>query len=457
MTVDTTVLTGLPRTAPRVGPLKLLRRMLDLRYNRLDLLVSVSRVHGELAVFTVGPACIAVVASPELAAQVLVEHAEAFEKPAIVRSILGAGLGNGFLVSDNDTNRRMRKLVAPEFRHERLYDYASVVSSCTEQFQQLWAEGQIIDVAEQMRHLTLWIVGKLLFSTDVLEDAPELGHALTLGLRYVNSKLSAPLPIPLSWPTMGNLRFRSALRRLDVVVTRIIEERRLAGTAHRDVLSLLLRAARADDASWLTEAQVRDEVINLLLAGHETTASALAWTWHLLATNPVQYERVRHEVSMHLQGRTPTYADLAMLPYTLQVFKESLRLYPPAYVIGRQAVADVEVGGHRLPADTIVLISAYAMHRTPKYFPDPERFDPERFAGDAEAALPRFAFMPFGGGPRVCLGPHLALMEAHLILAALVQRVQFHLVAHQHVIPEPLISLRPKYGIKMTVRRSGLS
>lgn len=426
--------------------------MLDLRYHRLDLLTGVTRTHGELAVFCVGDTHIAIIGSPQLAAQALVDQASAFEKPHVIRTLLGPGLGNGFLLSDNDTNRKERKLVVPAFHHRHLPQYASVIAEYTDAQQRHWRDGQVIDIAEQMMQLTLTIVGKLLFSAEVMNDAAELRRAVTFGLRHVNAKLSALVPIPYSWPTIGNIRFRTALRRLDLVIARIIEERRKSTEPHIDLLELLIDESKSK-GSWMTDAQLRDEIVNLLLAGHETTASALTWTWYLLSKHPHVYERVRAETFAVLGHRAPKYADLAQLPYTLQVFKEAMRLYPPAYVIGRQATDDVVIGGRRLPKGTIVVISAYAMHRHPEHFPDPERFDPDRFAVGAEDALPKFAYMPFSGGPRMCLGPHLALTEAHVVLAILAQKVELRLMEPQRVIPEPLISLRPKYGLKMTVRR----
>jgi cytochrome P450 len=322
-----------------------------------------------------------------------------------------------------------------------------------EQMQGAWADGQTLNIASEMMRLTLQIVGKTLFDTDVLGKAEEVGDALTTAMHGFNAEVNALVHIPRTWPTPANRRNREAARRLDAIIYRIIAERRRSGEDRGDLLSMLLHAQDEDDGSFMTDTQVRDEAMTLFLAGHETTANALAWSWHLLAQHPDVYARVREEADGVLGGRTPTFADLPELAYTLQVFKETMRLYPPAHTIGRQATRPVELGGYELAAGSVVLISPYVMHRRPDYFPDPERFDPERFTPEAEERLPRFAYMPFGGGPRICIGNHFALMEGHLLLAALAQRVTFELVPRQRIEPEPLITLRPKRAISMVVRR----
>jgi cytochrome P450 len=300
-------------------------------------------------------------------------------------------------------------------------------------------------------------VGKTLFDADVLAEAGSLGAALTTVMRYSNARRGALVRLPAGWPTPRNRRFRAARARLDSTVYRIIAERRRSGEDRGDLLSVLLRSHSvpqdADDGGFMTDRQVRDEAMTLFLAGHETTANALSWTWYLLAQHPQVYARLRAEVDMVLAGRSPTLADLEALPYTLRVLKESMRLYPPAYIMLRYTIAPITVGGHRVPRGALLVLSPYTLHRRPDCFPDPERFDPERFAPEAEARLPRNAYLPFGAGPRSCIGNHFALMEAHLVLATLAQRVTFELVRGQRVDTEPLITLRPRNGIQMIVRR----
>jgi cytochrome P450 len=387
----------------------------------------------------------------ELAHAVLVEHAADFEKTPYMRIYGRPLVGNGLLTSENEFHKRQRKLVAPPFQHRRIAEYADVMVSYSEQMQKEWANGATINIAREMSRLTLWIVGKVLFDADVLREADELGKALTIGMRRFNSEMSALVHIPLTWPTPGNRRVQKAIARLNATIYHMIEERRRSGVERGDLLSMLLNARDEDDGSFMTDKQVRDEAMTLFLAGHETTAVALTWTWYLLTQHPNVYERIRDEVDRVLGGRSPTFADLPKLPYALQVLKESMRLYPPAFGFARQAVRPVTIGNYELPAGILVLISPYAMHRRPDYFPDPERFDPERFTPEAEQRLPRYAYIPFGGGPRICIGNHFALVEAHLVLATLAQRVLFELVPGQRIEPQPIVTLRPKNGIKMRV------
>jgi cytochrome P450 len=236
----------------------------------------------------------------------------------------------------------------------------------------------------------------------------------------------------------------------------MIDKRRASGEQKDDLLSILLRA-REEDGTSMSDDQVRAEALTLFGAGHETTAVALSWIWYMLATHPAVYQKVQQEVDSVLQGRSPTYTDLAKLPYSLQVLKETLRLYPPAYAMSRVALHDVEIDGYQVRKWQTVLMSPYAIHRRPDYFPHPEQFDPDRFTPENEKSLPRYAYMPFGAGPRICIGNYFAMMEGHLLLATLAQRVNFELVAGQQVIPAPKVTIRPKYGIKMVVRRRKLA
>jgi cytochrome P450 len=272
-------------------------------------------------------------------------------------------------------------------------------------------------------------------------------------MHYIIDRFSAVVQVPASWPTPRKRGFQRARARLDATIYALIEERRRSGDDRGDLLSMLLSAQDEDDGSFMTDLQVRDEVMSFFLAGHETTANALAWTWYLLAQHPDVYARLRDELQRVLAGRTPTFADLPDLPYTLQVLKESMRLYPPVWVLGRQATRAVALGDYDLPAGMVVTISPYTLHRRPDLFAHPDTFDPERFEPDAEKLLPRNAYIPFADGPRVCIGNHFAQMEGQLILATLAQRVTLALAPGQHIEPEPLIALRPKGGIRMLVQR----
>jgi cytochrome P450 len=440
-------------TIPQVRGLPVVGNLPEFRFRRLELYLRIARECGDMGTYRVGPRTIVLLNSAELAHQMLVEQAEAFEKPAILRVLAGPVLGNGLLTSANSFHRRQRRMVAPAFQHRRIAAYADIMADYAEHIQELWPAGATVDVSREMMRLTLWIVGKTLFDADVLGEAEELGHALDIALRNFNSQLSAFVPVPPTWPTPRNRRSARAIERLDETVYRIIRERRAKGDDRGDLLSMLLQTRYEDDGSLMTDQQVHDEAMTLFLAGHETTANALAWSWYLLAQHPSIYARMRAEVQEMLGNRTPEYADLQKLPYSLQVLKEAMRLFPPAPAIGREAARDVELGGHRIPAGTTVVISPYALHRRPDYFPHPERFDPDRWTPENEATLPRHAYLPFGGGPRICIGNHFALMEGHIVLATLAQRVRFELVGRQRIVPEPLITLRPRYGIRMNVKR----
>ena len=442
-----------PAGTPAVAGLPMLGNMLEFRYGRLPFLQRVARSSGDIGAFHVGPYPIYLVNSPDLADDLLVKQAESFEKTPTLRVFGRPVLGNGLLTSENNFHRRQRKLVAPALAHRRIAAYADTMALYGERIAQDWSDGAQIDVAHEMMRLTLHIVGKTLFDADVLGEADELGSALTTAIGFMNDEMGSIVHLPTTWPLPRNKRFHAAVARLDATIYRIIADRRTDGTDHGDLLSMLLASRDEDDGAAMDDQQVRDEAMTLFLAGHETTANALAWAWYLLSQHPAVAVRLREEADRVLAGRTPTYDDLAQLPYALQVFKEAMRLYPPAYMIGRQASRPVELGGYHFAPHAILMVSAYVMHRTPQYFADPERFDPERFTPEAERALPRHAYMPFGGGPRVCIGNHFALMEGQILLATLAQRVSFDLLLGQRIEMDPQVTLRPKNGIQMAVRR----
>ncbi len=319
----------IPATIPRLRGLPLIGNLPEFRADRLGLYLRVARECGDIGVYQVGPRRVVLVNTPELAHAVLVVYADDFEKPALLRRYTGPVLGNGLLTSENEFHKRQRKLVAPAFQHRRIAAYAEVMAGYADRLQRAWAEGATVDVAREMMRLTLWIVGKTLFDADVLSEAEELGAALTTAMRSFNEQLGSLLPLPLSWPTPRSRRTRQAIERLDATVYRMIRERRASARDHGDLLSMLLQTSYEDDGSFMSDRQVHDEAMTLFLAGHETTANALAWCWYLLAQHPAVYARLRAEVDRVLAGRLPIFADLAGMPYTLQVFKEAMRLYPP--------------------------------------------------------------------------------------------------------------------------------
>ncbi len=425
---------------------------------RVDFLLAVPRRHGPIARMSLWGGLVQsqLVTDPVLAHGVLVEHNDAFMKGLGLSYFMRPLLGNGLLSSEGDFHRKQRRMLAPSFMPKRLADYATTIAARAEAAQGALRDGAPVDLNAAMMRLTLEIVGATLFGAEVGAEAEEVHEALSDAMEQMSRVLRSVIPIPPTWPTPGNRRGMQAVARLDRVVYGLIEARRRDGVERNDFLSLLL-AARDEVGGQMTDRQVRDEAMNIFLAGHETTANALTWTFYLLAKHPAVRARLEAELDAHLGGRTPTLADLTKLPYTMMVFKEAMRLYPPAYVIARRALRDVEVAGRPIKKGHLVVINIIGMHHDPALFPDPERFDPERFDPEAEKALPKNAFLPFGAGPRVCIGNHFALMEGHLVLATLAQRVRFELPpSAPPVAMEPLVTLRPKGGMPMTAHHRAM-
>jgi len=387
----------------------------------------------------------------ELVHEVLVTQAGSFLK-GISYELLKPMVGRGLLTNEREHHRKQRQLMAPSFAARRVAGYADTMAALTEDAQRRWADGARIDVSEEMMRLTLAIVSKTLLDADTTADTERVADAVSVLVSDVNHRLTVPMP-PLHWPTPGNNRARAALQTLDEIIYSIIAERRRDGTDHGDLLSMLLAAREEGGGGGMDDKQLRDEAMTIFLAGHETTATGLAWSFYLLGRNPQVYARLREQARSVLCGRPPTFADLPKLGYALQVFKEAMRLYPPAYAMGRRSTCEVSIGGVRIPAGTEVIVNTYGMHHDPKLFADPERFDPGRFEASAEKQIPKGAYVPFGGGSRVCIGNHFALMEGQLILADLAQRVELTPTSLRPIEPDPMVTLRPHGPVPMIVRR----
>ena len=363
-------------------------------------------------------------------------------------------LGKGLLTSEGDFHLRQRRLVQPAFHRQRMAGYADVMAAYAARTADRWQDGARVNMAQEMMRLTLAIVGKTLFDADVEDEAPQIGQALTESLHAVNRMLLPGGPTMEKLPLPANRRAEDARQLLNDTIYRIIRERRESGEDRGDLLSMLLQAQDEEgDGSRMTDEQVRDEAMTLFLAGHETTANALIWTWYLLAQNPVEERQLHREVDRVLAGRTPTIDHLPSLPYTRMVLSEVMRLFPPAYVVGRQPTEDYTVRDWVIPAGSTVFASQYVMHRDPRYWYDAERFDPLRWTADEIAKRPKFSYFPFGAGPRVCIGEGFAWTEGILALATLAQRWQARLVSRQTPDLEPMITLRPKHAIEMTLHR----
>jgi cytochrome P450 len=425
---------------------------------------------------------VVVVNSPELLHDVLIAKAKSFEKSPILRSALYPLAGNGLFTSEGELWKTQRRLMAPMFQHASLRPFAEDMTASAARAAREWRDGQRVDITRETTRVTMAIAGKTLFGEDMFSEADALGAALTTALDWVGTESSsmwliaqarsqiglelladhAPSALasrlrsvadrmrsPVLFPGQKTRELRAALELLEARVARMIAERRKDVGARRDLLSLLL-SARDEDGQGMSERQVRDEVLTLFVAGHETTATALAWAMMLLGQHPDVYARVRAEVDA--LGRAPTFEDLPRLSLSTRVFKESLRLYPPAYVFGRVTIAPVEVGGYLLPKGTVVLVSPYTVQRRPDLWPDPSRFDPDRFLPEAEAARAKTAYIPFSAGPRTCIGNHFALMEGPLVLGTFFHHADFTLEDARGAAPAPMATLRPKGGISMRVR-----
>ena len=422
-------------------------------------------------------------AAPEAVHEVLVEKAKSFEKSPVLRMALHPLAGEGLFTSEGELWKRQRKLMSPIFQVSQIRHFAAQMGECAVRTCETWRDGQTLDIAHETTRIAMAVGGKTLFDVDTFGETDEIGEALTVALHWTGQQATAlPLvlqarlrtrltwladrvPAPLSeklneaaaallrpvlWPSRGTRDLRRALDVLEGRVTRMIEDRRRSAVPREDLLSRLLAARDDHDGAAMSDRQVRDEVLTLFVAGHETTATALAWAVMLLCQDPAAYERARDEALA--VGRVPTYEDLPKLTYCQRVFKESMRLYPPVFFFGRQAMAPVEVAGWHLPKGTIAVVSPFAMQRRADLWPDPERFDPDRFTPEAEAARPRGAYFPFSLGPRTCIGNHFALMEGPIVLATLLRHADFELLSSASVEPDPQATLRPKGGIPVRVR-----
>jgi cytochrome P450 len=422
----------------------------QFRKNPPVFLQSLLRDHGDLVHFRLGPQNIYLVSNPDWIKDILVTNQTNFTKSRFLERAKVL-LGEGLLTSEGEFHRRQRRLVQPAFHRDRLVGYASAMVETTAHAREQWTSGAQLDMAREMMRLTLGVVTKTLFSADVTSDADEIGNALTQVMILFDmvlmpfSEWIEKLPLP------SIRRFEKARDFLDKTIYGIIAERRASKEDKGDLLSMLLLAQDEDGLTGMSDKQIRDEALTLFLAGHETTANALMWAWYLLSQNPSAAEKFYDEIDRVLEGRLPTFDDLPRLKYTEGVFAESMRLYPPAWVIGRRAKTDCGIGQYTVPAKSILMISPWVVHRDARWFPEPEQFHPERWIEPDER--PKFSYFPFGGGTRVCIGERFAWMEGVLLLATVAQQWRFKLVPGHPVSTAALITLRAKHGMKMVAER----
>jgi cytochrome P450 len=386
---------------------------------------------------------------PDLIEQALVSQSQNFAKDKVIQNsrwFLGAGL----LTSEGSGWLRQRRLCQPAFHRERMASYGHTMSAYAEEMLTTWQDGEARDIHQEMMQLTMRIVAKVLFSVEVKEDTQRVAGALNVLMRHTSGGRMILPPVVRHLPVPALMRVKRAVRELNEIVNRIIRERRASGQDTGDLLSMLM-AARDEDGSGMTDRQLRDEILTFLLAGHETTAVSLSWTWYLLSQHPEVEHKLHQELSQALGGRTPQLENMSRLPYTDKVLKESMRLYPPAWSLARTVAKEIDIAGYRIPVGANVVMSQWIMHRDPRFFDQPEQFDPDRWTADLIQRLPKFAYFPFGGGPRLCIGASFAMMEANLLLATIAQRFQLHLVPGHPVEALPSITLRPKHGMRMSL------
>ncbi|MFN8008491.1 MAG: cytochrome P450 [Terriglobia bacterium] len=445
-------------SAPRPpGPRNFIPGLWYVAFRRdpIHFFMRLARRYGDVVYFHVGPQRVFLLNHPDLIRDVLVTHDSNFVKG---RGLERAKmlLGDGLLTSEGALHRRQRRLMQPAFHRDALPHYGDIMAQSAEQAQLSWKDGAILDVDHEMKGLTLSIVGRSLFGAELETEAGELGEAFTTALKMWQ-RLMLPFAEKLEkFPLPSVRKFQKARARLDQTIYRMIAERRNIRGTETDLLSLLLMARDTEaDGGDMTDLQLRDEVMTLFLAGHETTANALTWTWYLLSQNPSVEARFHAEIDQLPSGKLPSVDDLPRLTYTESLLKESMRMYPPAWLVGRRALQDYAVPPYLIPAGSLVLMSQYVMHHDARYFEDPFRFNPDRWNEDVKTARPKFAYFPFGGGPRQCIGEGFAWMEGILLLTALGQRWKFRLVPGHRVALQPLVTLRPKFGMKMISFRRG--
>jgi cytochrome P450 len=428
----------------------------EFRGDRLGFLVRTARQYGGVARFGLRTRSVYLVTDPAAVKRVLQDNADNYGRKTRSLAALRETIGDGLLTTTGPAWWRNRRLAQPAFHKQRLGAFAGTMAEAAEGFvaRLSSAAGAPFDLVPELARLTLKILGRCLFARDLTDDADAVGGAVQVVLHHTIEKLGRLVPMPGVVPTPKNLRFKKALRALDRVVLSLIDERRKGGGGddRGDLLTMLVSARDEETGEGLGDRQLRDEVMTLLLAGHETTAMALSWTFYLLSLHPGARRRLEEEVAAALGGRPPALDDLPRLTYTRMVLEEAMRLYPPAWVITRSASGADELGGFAIPAGDMVLLSPYVTHHDPTLWDDPEGFDPERFAPGAEAARPRYAYYPFGGGPHLCIGAGFAMMEATIVLASVAQRVRLDLEPGRPVAIEPLVTLRPSPGIWVTAR-----
>jgi cytochrome P450 len=438
-----------PRGLPVIGVLPQLWQMKPLSY-----FVKVTREHGDVVRLDVGPGTIYLISHPDDIKHVLQDnnrnYRKGYEKVTPV-------LGNGLVTSEGEFWLRQRRLIQPAFHKQTIAGMASLMTDMIGETLENWEEiagrGEAVDVANEMMKLMQRIIVQAMFGTNVPADPDQMGRAFDDALRFMNQFIMVPLDIIRQLPTPTNLRFRRAIKFLDRVVYQMIEEREASDHAGDDLLSMLIQARDEESGEGMTRQQIRDEIMTIYLAGHETTANAMAWAWYLLSKHPHVRQRLEEEVDNVLGKRAPTLDDLRHLPYTRMIIDETLRLRPPAWMFARRAISNDDLRGHPIPAGALVMLSPYVTHHRADLWENPEGFEPERFEQGRDKERPKFAYFPFGGGPRICIGNNFSLMESQLTLAMVTQRFRLDLIPGQRIEPKPIATLQPYPGVMVQIQR----
>lgn len=440
-----------PKGVPFLGSLR------EMREDPIAMMMRSMRQHGDVVGFRMGPKRAIFVAHPDHARHVLQENHRNYDKETPGFQKLRSLLGLGLLTSEGDFWLRQRRIAQPAFHRQRIASFASMMTRASEDTVSRWSQAssgsEPLDLSAEMMRLTLRIAGETLLSADVSGASDEVGEALTVAMHVTNDRITRVLDLTEVLPTPTNVRYWRARRTLDRIVLGMIDGRRRSGEDKGDLLSMLMLARDPETGEGMSDRQLRDEVMTIFLAGHETTANALTWTWYLLARHPEVERRLHQELREVLGGRTPTLEDFPRLEYTRMVLDEAMRLYPPAWFLARRAVGPDEIAGYRIAPGTLLMISPYATHRHPDFWENPERFDPERFSEGRSVGRHRFAYFPFGGGPRLCIGNNFALMEMRLVLATLAQHFRLSLPSNAAAEPDPTITLRTRAPIRMKLHR----
>ncbi len=428
----------------------LLGSLPEFRKDMLAFFRKVAADFGDIASYRLGPRRLILISDPALVEKMLVTDHKKYIKPYVQR-LLRPIVGNGLFTSDGEFWSRQRRLVQPSFNRQHMESYAGIMALHTQRLLEGWRDGEEKDLHAEMMRLTLGTVSEAMLNVDAGSYSKQVARFIDVFVDYFERRLIGSASLPYIFPTPENLKMRRAVRGLEFILDEMISSRRKdpIGT---DLLSVLMRARDESDSTGMTDRQLRDEALTVFLAGHETTTNALSWTWYLLASHPDVEEKLLSELREVLNGRSPTLADIPMLKYTEQVLLESMRLFPPIYALGRETVETVELGGYEIPPQTTVIASQWVMHYDSRYFDDPTRFNPDRFSRQSAKEIPKYAYFPFGGGPRYCVGKTFGMVEAALAVATLAPLYRFELNKDKPVYPRASVMLRPATGVHCTLR-----